>query len=159
MAQLYEAMVGDDADQAVGDDLALAEDAADEDESVQRASMMLTRILFLLYGDDAGLWEADLFHRWVEQRTDADNLGAQLHSLFGVLNTPTGKRNKNLGDLLPASLRQRRPVHRSAAVGVLHPGMRDALGSVPVPVDPHLPSRVRRDVSARQEQRGPPCGR
>ena len=100
MAQLYEAMVGDDADQAVGDDLALAEDAADEDESVQRASMMLTRILFLLYGDDAGLWEADLFHRWVEQRTDADNLGAQLHSLFGVLNTPTGKRNKNLGDLL-----------------------------------------------------------
>lgn len=100
MAQLYEAMVGDDADQAVGDDLALAEDAADEDESVQRASMMLTRILFLLYGDDAGLWEADLFHRWVEQRTDADNLGAQLHSLFGVLNTPAGKRNKNLGDLL-----------------------------------------------------------
>lgn len=100
MAQLYEAMVGDDADQAVGDDLALTEDAADEDESVQRASMMLTRILFLLYGDDAGLWEADLFHRWVEQRTDSDNLGAQLHSLFGVLNTPTGKRNKNLGDLL-----------------------------------------------------------
>ena len=100
MAQLYEAMVGDEADQAVGDDLALAEDAEDEDESVQRASMMLTRILFLLYGDDAGLWEADLFHRWVEQRTDSDNLGAQLHSLFGVLNTPTGKRNKNLGDLL-----------------------------------------------------------
>ena len=99
MAQLYEAMVGDEADQAVGDDLALEADA-DEDESVQRASMMLTRILFLLYGDDAGLWEADLFHRWVEQRTDADNLGAQLHSLFGVLNTPTGKRSKHLGDLL-----------------------------------------------------------
>ena len=100
MAQIYEAMVGDEADQAVGDDLALAEDADDEDESVQRASMMLTRILFLLYGDDAGLWEADLFHRWVEQRTDADNLGAQLHSLFGVLNKPPGNRSKNLGDLL-----------------------------------------------------------
>src|SRR5699024_3576465 len=68
MAQLYEAMVGDEADQAVGDDLALEADA-DEDESVQRASMMLSRILFLLYGDDAGLGEADLFHRWVEQRT------------------------------------------------------------------------------------------
>lgn len=100
MAQLYEAMVGDEADQDVDVDLALAEDVDDEDEAVQRASMMLTRILFLLYGDDAGLWEADLFHRWVEQRTDSDNLGAQLHSLFGVLNTPTGKRNKNLGDLI-----------------------------------------------------------
>src|SRR5699024_8960961 len=102
MAQLYEAMVGEEADQAVGDDLALDEDTDenDEDESVQRASMMLTRILFLLYGDDAGLWEADLFHRWVEQRTDAGNLGAQLHSLFGVLNTPTGKRSKHMGDLI-----------------------------------------------------------
>lgn len=100
MAQLYEAMVGDEADQDIDVDLVLTGDPADEDASVQRASMMLTRILFLLYGDDAGLWEADLFHRWVEQRTDADNLGAQLHSLFGVLNTPTSKRNKNLGDLL-----------------------------------------------------------
>ena len=128
MAQLYEAMVGDEADQAVGDDLALAEDADDEDESVQRASMMLTRILFLLYGDDAGLWEADLFHRWVEQRTDADNLGAQLHSLFGVLNTPTGKRNKNLGDLLA-----RFPYVNGALFAdplpleYFTPGMRDAL--------------------------------
>ena len=102
MAQLYEAMVGDEADQAVGDDLALdpTVDEDDEDEATQQASMMLTRILFLLYGDDAGLWEADLFHRWVEQRTDAGNLGAQLNSLFHVLNTPAGKRSKNMGDLL-----------------------------------------------------------
>lgn len=128
MAQLYEAMVGDEADQDVGADLALAEDADDEDESVQRASMMLTRILFLLYGDDAGLWEADLFHRWVEQRTDADNLGAQLSSLFGVLNTPTGKRSKNLGDLLA-----RFPYINGALFAdplpleYFTPGMRDAL--------------------------------
>ncbi|MBB0968679.1 class I SAM-dependent DNA methyltransferase [Dietzia aerolata] len=128
MAQLYEAMVGDEADQDVDVDLVLTEDPADEDASVQRASMMLTRILFLLYGDDAGLWEADLFHRWVEQRTDSDNLGAQLHSLFGVLNTPTSKRNKNLGDLLA-----RFPyVNGALFADVLPleyftPGMRDAL--------------------------------
>ncbi|WP_348542246.1 DNA methyltransferase [Dietzia kunjamensis] len=128
MAQLYEAMVGDEADQAVGDDLALGENADDEDESAQRASMMLTRILFLLYGDDAGLWEADLFHRWVEQRTDAENLGAQLHSLFGVLNTPVDKRNKNLGDLLA-----RFPYVNGALFAdpmpleYFTPGMRDAL--------------------------------
>ena len=127
MAQLYEAMVGNEADQDVDVDLVLTEDPADED-SVQRASMMLTRILFLLYGDDAGLWEADLFHRWVEQRTDSDNLGAQLHSLFAVLNTPTSKRNKNLGDLIA-----RFPyVNGALFADVLPleyftPGMRDAL--------------------------------
>lgn len=130
MAQLYEAMVGDEADQAVGDDLALDEDTdeKDEDEGVQRASMMLTRILFLLYGDDAGLWEADLFHRWVEQRTDADNLGAQLHSLFGVLNTPTGKRNKNLGDLLARFPYVNGALFADALpLEYFTPGMRDAL--------------------------------
>lgn len=128
MAQLYEAMVGDEADQAVGDDLALAEDVDDEDESVQRASMMLTRILFLLYGDDAGLWEADLFHRWVEQRTDADNLGAQLNSLFGVLNTPSGKRSKNLGDLLARFPYVNGALFADALpLEYFTPGMRDAL--------------------------------
>ena len=49
--------------------------------------MYLTRLLFLLFGDDAGLWEQDLFYRFVLERTDAENLGAQLNSLFEVLNT------------------------------------------------------------------------
>lgn len=128
MAQLYEAMVGDEADQDIDVDLVLTEDLADEDASVQRASMMLTRILFLLYGDDAGLWEADLFHRWVEQRTDADNLGAQLHSLFGVLNTPTSKRNKNLGDLLARFPYVNGALFADALpLEYFTPGMRDAL--------------------------------
>lgn len=128
MAQLYEAMVGDEADQDIDVDLLLTEDLADEDASVQRASMMLTRILFLLYGDDAGLWEADLFHRWVEQRTDADNLGAQLHSLFGVLNTPTSKRNKNLGDLLARFPYVNGALFADALpLEYFTPGMRDAL--------------------------------
>ncbi|MDI6872445.1 MAG: hypothetical protein QME79_14060 [Bacillota bacterium] len=128
MAQLYEAMVGDEADQDVVVDLVLTEDPGDKDESVQRASMMLTRILFLLYGDDAGLWEADLFHRWVEQRTDADNLGAQLHSLFGVLNTPPGKRNKNLGDLLARFPYVNGALFADALpLEYFTPGMRDAL--------------------------------
>lgn len=55
--------------------------------------MFLTRILFLLYGDDAGLWnEADLFYRFVLYDTTGDNLGAQLTMLFQVLNTPENKR-------------------------------------------------------------------
>lgn len=97
MAQLYAAMVGDDADESVGD--AAPTDPEDEDAAVQHASMVLTRLLFLLYGDDAGLWEADLFYRWVEQTTNADNLGGQLTALFEVLNTPPGKR-RTLPDLL-----------------------------------------------------------
>ncbi|MCA1387212.1 hypothetical protein I6F34_41340, partial [Bradyrhizobium sp. BRP05] len=39
------------------------EDAEEEEFATQQASILLTRLLFLLYGDDAGLWEADLFQR------------------------------------------------------------------------------------------------
>lgn len=98
MAGLYAAMVGDDADEAVADD-APAE-AEDEDAAVRHASMFLTRILFLLYGDDAGLWEADLFYRWVDQTTTAGTLGGQLVALFQVLNTPPTKRPSSLPDLM-----------------------------------------------------------
>lgn len=90
MAQLYTAMVGEDADEGVGEESPTT--ASDEDETVQYASMFLTRILFLLYGDDAGLWEDDLFYRFVTYDTTADNLGGQLFSLFKVLNTIETKR-------------------------------------------------------------------
>lgn len=95
MAGLYTAMVGDDADEPVGDEA--PSDPDDESEQVQNASMFLTRLLFLLYGDDAGLWEADLFHRFVLLDTTADNLGGQLTALFEVLNK---KSRKNV----PASM-------------------------------------------------------
>lgn len=90
MAGLYTAMVGDDADESVGDEAPT--DPDEEDDQVQRASMFLTRLLFLLYGDDAGLWEGDLFHRFVLYDTTADNLGGQLSALFDVLNR-WGRRN------------------------------------------------------------------
>ncbi|MCZ4657419.1 GcrY protein [Dietzia kunjamensis] len=98
MAGLYAAMVGDDADEAVADDAPT--EAEDEDAAVRHASMFLTRILFLLYGDDAGLWEADLFYRWVDQTTTAGTLGGQLVALFQILNTPPTKRPSSLPDLM-----------------------------------------------------------
>lgn len=62
---------------------------------MQKTSVFLTRILFLLYGDDAGLWsERDLFYRFVLYDTTGANLGAQLHALFHVLNTPENKRRR-----------------------------------------------------------------
>jgi hypothetical protein len=93
MADLYTAMVGEDADEAVGDDA--PSDRDEEDERVQQASVFLTRILFLLYGDDAGLWEADLFYRFVLYDTTSGNLGASLSQLFQHLNTPD-RRRKNV---------------------------------------------------------------
>lgn len=94
MADLYTSMVGDDADTD------LAETSEQEDESTHTASIMMTRLLFLMYGDDAGLWENDLFYRWVEQETQESSLGAQLHSLFSHLNTPEEKRSTRVAGLL-----------------------------------------------------------
>lgn len=83
MADMFTALVGD-VDVPVADEA--PEDQEEEDFATQQASILLTRLLFLLYGDDAGLWEADLFHRWVEWDTTADSLGPQLDGLFRVLN-------------------------------------------------------------------------
>lgn len=93
MADLYNTMVGEDSNEAVGEDAPT--DPEDEDWAVQKTSVFLTRILFLLYGDDAGLWaERDLFYRFVLYDTTGANLGAQLHALFDVLNTPENKRRR-----------------------------------------------------------------
>lgn len=90
MAELFTAMAGDDVDEAVGDDAPT--NFHDEELRVHETSMYLTRLLFLLFGDDAGLWEADLFTRFVEENTTPENLGPQLNALFEVLNTPENHR-------------------------------------------------------------------
>lgn len=80
MADLYAAMVGEDADEKVGEEAPT--DPEDEDWAVQKTSVFLTRILFLLYGDDAGLWaEHDLFYRFVFYDTTGDNLGVQMRAV------------------------------------------------------------------------------
>lgn len=92
MADLFTAMVGEDTDAGVAEEAARTPE--EEDLAVQETSMFLTRLLFLLYGDDAGLWEADLFTRFIEESTTPENLGAQLAVLFDVLNTPEEKRRR-----------------------------------------------------------------
>lgn len=98
MADLFTAMVGDGADEKVGDDAPT--NSEDEDAAVQETSMYLTRLLFLLFGDDAGLWEQDLFYRFVLDHTTPVTLGSQLAALFDVLNTPEQARSKRLPDAL-----------------------------------------------------------
>lgn len=97
MAELFNAMVGEEVDVEVADEAPTYTD--EEDNKVQRTSMWLTRLLFLMFGDDAGLWEADLFHRFMAQETNPDNFGAQMSALFKVLNTHEDDR-RNVPGLL-----------------------------------------------------------
>lgn len=98
MAGMYTAMLGADTDSGVGEEA--ARNPEDEDAAVQRTSMWMTRLLFLLFGDDAGLWEADLFYRWVLEETRPDNLGSQMTALFHVLNTAEERRRGALDGLI-----------------------------------------------------------
>ena len=92
MANLFTAMVGDEVDEEVGD--AAPTYMQDEELAVQETSMFLTRLLFLLFGDDAGLWEQDLFYRFILEHTNSENLGSQLAALFEVLNAPEHRRRR-----------------------------------------------------------------
>ena len=66
------------------------------------ANVLLTRLLFLMFGDDTAMWARGLFYSFVHDRTsdDASDLGAQLAMLFQVLNTPEAERPKNLDETL-----------------------------------------------------------
>lgn len=97
MAKLFKAMAGDDVDVRVGDEAPT--NPEEENKQAQLTSMWLTRLLFLTFGDDTGLWEADLFHRYVVQETTPDAFGGQMTQLFRVLNTPEHKR-RNVPGLL-----------------------------------------------------------
>ena len=69
--------------------------------SDHEASIFLIRTLFCLYGDDAGLWERDLFAEFLVTRTgeDGSDLGAQLALLYQTLKTPVECRQSTLDEL------------------------------------------------------------
>lgn len=69
--------------------------------SDNEASIFLIRTLFCLYGDDAGLWERDLFAEFLDTRTreDGSDLGAQLAVLYQTLSTPVECRQSTLDEL------------------------------------------------------------
>ena len=70
--------------------------------SDHEASIFLIRTLFCLYGDDAGLWERDLFAEFLDTRTreDGSDLGAQLALLYQTLSTPVEFRQSTLDVLI-----------------------------------------------------------
>lgn len=61
--------------------------------------LLLVRLLFLLFGDDTGLWdERGLFYDLLAEhtRSDGEDTGTVLGRLFQVLDTPKDKRQANL---------------------------------------------------------------
>ena len=91
MANLYTKLSGD-------------ADTEPDDEDTHQVSMLLTRLLFLMFGDDAGLWDRNLFGDFVGNRTSSDgsDLGAQLLALFAILNTPEHRRPARADEALLA---------------------------------------------------------
>lgn len=61
----------------------------------QDATLLLARLLFVLFADDTNVWErkTNLFTSYIETHTTPDNLHEQLSELFTVLNTPEKNRN------------------------------------------------------------------
>ena len=62
-------------------------------------SIFLIRILFLLFGDDTGMWAKNTFLKLVMgTKEDGSDVGSKIDTLFGILNTPEDKRPKALGE-------------------------------------------------------------
>lgn len=90
MGALYDALLGD-------------LDASGDGPEAEQAAIFMTRLLFLMYGDDAvGLWEPDAFQHFLETCTveDGSDTGAQIAVLFQVLDTPIEKRSPRIDDHL-----------------------------------------------------------
>jgi len=66
------------------------------------ASILLVRLLFLMFGDDTGMWEKDLFAEFVATRTQPDgtDLGPQLAHLFQLLDKEETSRPAAIDELL-----------------------------------------------------------
>ncbi|HPE01850.1 MAG TPA: class I SAM-dependent DNA methyltransferase, partial [Burkholderiaceae bacterium] len=66
--------------------------------------VLLVRLLFCLFADDTGIFEAQSFRDWLEGRSNEDgsDLGPLLAQFFQVLNTPAPQRQSNLDEQLAA---------------------------------------------------------
>lgn len=125
MGDLYAALTGDD-----DTDGTVVKDADDEDDDTMEASVLLTRLLFLMFGDDANLWQKGLFQQFIERRTarDGSDLGAQLTALFDVLNKPRNKRDRRTDAAMNAFPHVNGDLfHGRADVTFFDTSMRDAL--------------------------------
>lgn len=62
--------------------------------------LLLVRLVFCMFADDAGIFERGSFENYMVRRTavDGSDTGSKLGKIFEVLNTPTGKRQMALDE-------------------------------------------------------------
>ena len=62
--------------------------------------LLLVRVMFCLFADDTGIFQPDIFLRYIEDRTEDDgsDLGGKLVELFQILDTPNTERQKSLDE-------------------------------------------------------------
>lgn len=62
--------------------------------------LLLVRLMFCFFADDAGIFERGSFEAYLRNRTNVDgsDLGSKLAKIFQVLNTPKEKRQTNLDE-------------------------------------------------------------
>lgn len=70
----------------------------------EEATRLLARLLFLFFGDDGDMWDADMFHHFIRDHTTAETLHTDLGRLFSALDTPQDAR-KPPGDDACSSFR------------------------------------------------------
>ncbi len=65
-------------------------------------SPLLTRLVFLFFADDTGIFERDSIRQYLEEHTLADgsDIGGKLSEMFQVLDTPEDKRQTTLHSVL-----------------------------------------------------------
>lgn len=94
------------------------------------ATMLLARLLFLYFGDDSAMWDAQLFQGFVSEHTTSENLAGRLKQLFLVLNTDEDDRPADIAEELKPFRYVNGGLFRDEIeFGHLTPAFRDALMS------------------------------
>jgi hypothetical protein len=59
---------------------------------------LMVRLVFMFFADDAGVWDKDIFKKYLEYevKEDGSDIGAHLGQTFETLNTPSDKRQTAL---------------------------------------------------------------
>jgi len=62
--------------------------------------VLLVRLMFCLFADDTGIFEKDIFTRYIGKKTkiDGSDVGLHLNAIFQILDKPEDERQKNLDE-------------------------------------------------------------
>ena len=72
----------------------------DDNYTGHNLEVLLVRLVFCMFADDAGIFDHRTLHDYLEQRTSSDgsDLGPRLMAIFQALNTPSDQRQSSLDE-------------------------------------------------------------